>query len=366
LLIVLFDPLWIKANESFEPPSEGISAPLVFDDMEHGNLFENGWFVFGGAVGGGGIGSNMTDLPPSDGGSFSIETGWGSGGVPGFYGGFGRTFLLEFADMTHFTFWINPDAEQDYTLEINLQEDDNGNNGMAIPDDDEFQYNFVVSPTGPGAISGGGWQRITIPLTDFFDDNSFYANGNGVFDPVAVGNGGNGQLVNVVIAVIGNSGSDVTFRTDYWAFLASGACCLSAETCSFLPECECVESGGEYLGDNILCPNPQEYYADMDRDGYSDGTTMIFACDPGDDYKLIGELLGDGDDDCNDDDSNLTFIGAPCEDGDPNTVEDFVNGDCECVRGYIIPTLGQWSIMFLALVMLILGTLVVRRKVSSA
>ena len=29
---------------------------LVFDDMEHGNPFGNGWFVFGGSVGGGGIG----------------------------------------------------------------------------------------------------------------------------------------------------------------------------------------------------------------------------------------------------------------------------------------------------------------------
>ncbi len=30
--------------------------------------------------------------------------------------------------------------------------------------------------------------------------------------------GGNGQLISVVFAVIGNSGADVNFRTDYWAF----------------------------------------------------------------------------------------------------------------------------------------------------
>ena len=36
------------------PPMTG--GPIVFDDMEHGNPFGNGWFAFGGSVGGGGIG----------------------------------------------------------------------------------------------------------------------------------------------------------------------------------------------------------------------------------------------------------------------------------------------------------------------
>ena len=66
-------------------------GPLAFDDMEHGDPFGNGWFAFGGSVGGGGIGSNFEDLPPANGGAFSLQTGWGSGGAPGFFGGFGRT-----------------------------------------------------------------------------------------------------------------------------------------------------------------------------------------------------------------------------------------------------------------------------------
>ena len=37
----------------------------VFDDMEHGDPFANGWFSFGGSVGGGGIAPNSTDLPPA-------------------------------------------------------------------------------------------------------------------------------------------------------------------------------------------------------------------------------------------------------------------------------------------------------------
>ena len=191
------------------------AAPLVFDDMEHGDPFNNGWFAFGGSVGGGGIGANSADLPPSNGGTFSLETGWGSGGNPGFFGGFGRTSPTDLSDTDHFNFWINPDAGQDYTLEFNLQDDDNNDGAINASDDDEFQFNCVVSASGPCAIAGGGWQLVSIPLTDFFDDNSFLTGGNGVLDATA---GGNGQLINVVVAVISNSGADVNFRTDYWVF----------------------------------------------------------------------------------------------------------------------------------------------------
>ena len=128
-----------------------------------------------------------------------LQTGWGSGSVPGFYGGFGRTNPIDLTSSTHFNFWINPDADQDYTIEINLQDDDDNDNMIipSVPGDDEFQYSLVVSPTGPGAIAGGGWQLISIPLTSFFDDNSFLTGGNGVLDPFT---SGNGPLINVVFA----------------------------------------------------------------------------------------------------------------------------------------------------------------------
>ncbi len=201
---------------SFTAGGPRFSPVTVFDDMEHGNPLGNGWFTFTGA-GGGGIGPNSTDLPPSDGGLFSLETGWGSGGVPGFYGGFGRTNPLDLSGSDHFNFWINPNPGQEYTLEINFQEDDNGDGAINPPDDDEFQFNCVVSASGPCAISGGGWQLVSIPFADLFDDNSFLTGGNGVFDPVPAAAGGNGELINIIYAVIG-SGSDVNFRTDYWAF----------------------------------------------------------------------------------------------------------------------------------------------------
>jgi beta-glucanase (GH16 family) len=191
---------------------------IVFDDMEHGDPFGNGWFAFNGSVGGGGIGANDTDLPPFDGGAFSLGTGWGSGGTPGFYGGFGRGNPTDASGTEYFNFWVNPDADQDFTLEINLQDDDNGDGAIMQADDDEFQFNCVISPAGPCAVSGGGWQLVSIPLADFFDDSSNLTGGNGVLDPTPTSRGGNGELINIVVVVIGNSGSDATFRTDYWTF----------------------------------------------------------------------------------------------------------------------------------------------------
>ena len=198
----------------------GAQGEMLFDDMEHGDPGNNGWFAFGGSVGGGGIGASSTDLPPSDGGSFSLEAGFG--GDAGFIGGFGRTNRLDLTETTHFNFWINPDAGQAYTLEVNLQDDDNGDEEIPSPsaDDDEYQFNCVVSDAGPCATSGGGWQLVSIPFTDFADDNSFHTGGNAVFDPTPVSAGGNGQLVNVVFAIIG-TGTDVNFRTDNWVFADS-------------------------------------------------------------------------------------------------------------------------------------------------
>ena len=178
--------------------------------MEHGDPFNNGWFAFGSDTGGGGIDPNGTDLPPGTTGSFSLQTGWG--GAPGFYGGFGRTNPTDLTGVDHFNFWINPDGGE-YTLEINLQEDDNSDGAINPPDDDEFQFNCVIGATGPCAVAGGGWQLVSIPLADFVDDGSFLFGGNGVLDAGP----DNGELINVVIAVIGD-GTAVNFRTDDWVF----------------------------------------------------------------------------------------------------------------------------------------------------
>ncbi len=190
---------------------------VVFDGMDHTNPFGNGWFQFSGGGGGGGIDANTTDLPPDVGCRASLQAGYGGPG--GFMGGFGRTNPVDLTDMTHFEFWINPDAGQNYTLEINLQEDDNGDNATpGSSGDDEWQYNLVVGGAGSEVVSGAGWQQVSIPLDQFYLDTSFLTGGNGVLDPFPTSVGGNGQLINMVIAIIG-TGTSVTFRTDDWRFV---------------------------------------------------------------------------------------------------------------------------------------------------
>ena len=191
---------------------------IVFDDMEHGNPFGNGWYAFNSGIGGGSVGANSSDLPPSNGGAASLQAGWGSGGATGYLGGFGRRNPMDITGITHFSFWINPDAGQDYNLEINLQEDDNGDSVLTQAADDEFQYVCRVSPTGPCAVSGGGWQRVEIPISSFVPDNSYLYGGNNVLDTLPTSQGGNGQLLDVVIAIISNAGTVASFRTDYWLF----------------------------------------------------------------------------------------------------------------------------------------------------
>ena len=193
----------------------------TFDGMDHNAPLSNGWFTFNGTQGSGTIAGSTTDIPAVKGCRASLAATYTSGNLPVYQGGFGRTNPMDLTGMTHFNMWIKPDAGQSYRLELNLQDDDNGDNAIpSVPDgkDDEFQYNLLVGPTGPGAIAGGGWQRISIPLSAFTDDNTFHYGGNGIFDPKPVSAGGNGQLVNVVVAVVNTGGSNSTFRTDLWQF----------------------------------------------------------------------------------------------------------------------------------------------------
>ena len=193
------------------------TPPTYFDDMEHGNPLGNGWFAFSSGLGGGSVDADAADLPPANGDSYSLSSSWATFSTPGNLGSFGRIHPHEVAaNMSEFRMWINPDAGQDYVLEINLQEDDDSDGA----EDEEFQYDCHISPTGPCAIAGGGWQLVTIPLSSFFDDNSVYSGGNGVFDAVLPANGGNGELITIAVEVILNSGFDATFRTDYWTFAA--------------------------------------------------------------------------------------------------------------------------------------------------
>jgi beta-glucanase (GH16 family) len=193
----------------------------VFDNMDHGDLAANDYFEFNGG-GSGSISPNFTDLPPSQGGVASLGASWSNSGVAGYLGGFGRTRTIDLAASTHFEMWINPDAGQEFVIEINLQDDDNGDNEIpASPDgqDDEFQYELLIGPPGSPVVSGGGWQKVSIPLADFYDDNTFLTGGNGVLDLRSTGLGGNGQLINIVMTLVTLNGQPASFRTDHWSFV---------------------------------------------------------------------------------------------------------------------------------------------------
>jgi len=223
---------WVRV---YQKPQAAITT-LLFDGMDHADPFGNDWFVFSG-IGGGGIGATTSDVDPTIGCRAALESGWGGGA--GFIGGFGRTFPLDLTTpgMTHFTFWINPDADQRYTLEINLQDDDDGDDRIPpTPNggDDEFQFEVEVGPEGP-VVAGGGWQEVSIPLVDFTDDDSFHYGGNGILDPEAVSAGGNGRLINVVFAIVSPEGGAQTFRTDRWAFDDRGVLSAGAPATEVVP-----------------------------------------------------------------------------------------------------------------------------------
>ena len=209
---------WVRVYQ------EGTGTPgceLPFDDMDHADPLGNDWFVFSGSNGGGTLAGDTNELPPYGGGTASLAASFDSAGNAGFMGGFGRTERMSLGDATHFELWVRPDAGSAGTLELNLQEDDNGDDVIpASPDgsDDEFQTVLTIGGPGSDLVAGGGWQHLAIPLTDFVDDNSYMWGGNGVLDADSVASGGNGRLVNVVIALFSQAGAPISLRTDEWRF----------------------------------------------------------------------------------------------------------------------------------------------------
>lgn len=235
---------------------------VVFDDFEHGDPVFVGWFAFGSDIGGGGIDPNGADLAPIPGNMVGMQTGWGSGAGPGFWGGFGWQNTTDFTGTDTFTMWINPDAGTEFTLEINIQEDENGDGFITPAEDEEWQYSCVIGPAGPCAISGGGWQKVEMPLADFVDDFTFLFGGDDVL---------NGVLHTMVAAVVGATNDAVTFRTDQWQF----------ENSSF------VDSDGDGVGDDVdNCTNVANgSQLDANGDGFGN------ACDADFDDNCIINFL---------------------------------------------------------------------------
>ncbi len=220
---------------------------IAFDNFEDG-LQDGEYFTFSGA--GGTIGlAESTDVPTESSGSTAIAAaidGGGGGGFAGFGKGVDSDIEVQSVDLSglgsdpYFTMYIQSDATALYTLEINLQEDQDGNGqfdgGGAA--DDEFQYNYVVDP------SASGYTRISIPLNAFADDNTVNTGGDGELS---------NRIANVVFAIGGLPAETFTLTIDDIIYSDRD---LSPSTGGGSAQTACDSGGYElFFEDNFDGPN---------------------------------------------------------------------------------------------------------------
>jgi len=174
---------------------------IIFDDFEDG-LQDGEYFTFQGQ--GAGIGlAESGDVPMESDGSTALEVTI-DGAEDGF-AGFGKDSdgidVSDLGDDPYFTMFIQANTSEPFELEVNLQEDQDGNGSFDGdgPVDDEFQYNYLVDP------DESGYARISMPLSAFEDDNS-------------VNDGGDGELssriANLVFAVGNTPTETFSFTID--------------------------------------------------------------------------------------------------------------------------------------------------------
>ena len=117
--------------------------------------------------------------------------------VDTFFGGvsFSRPTALPDRPGDTFNMRIKADPHQTLQLDIELHDDDNkdGEFDQKLKQDDLFKTTITLK-------ADSGYQLISIPYSDFTDINPGNR-GNGRFDPVAIASGGNGLLLEVVLAV---------------------------------------------------------------------------------------------------------------------------------------------------------------------
>jgi len=179
-------------ENTFRGDADG-DGRILYDDFEDG-IQADEYFTFQGS--GAGIGlAESSDAAMDAGGMSALEATIDGGGGGGF-AGFGKEFgsgndgvdVSDLGSDPYFTMYLQSDATSTYTLEINLQEDQDGNDAFdgSGATDDEYEYEYVVEP------SASGYTRISVPLSAFEDDN-------------AVNSGGDGQLssriANLVFAI---------------------------------------------------------------------------------------------------------------------------------------------------------------------
>lgn len=174
---------------------------IIFDDFEDG-LEDGEYFTFQGQ--GAGIGlAESGDVPMESDGSTALEVTI-DGAEDGF-AGFGKDSdgidVSDLGDDPYFTMFIQANTSEPFELEVNLQEDQDGNGSFDGdgPVDDEFQYTYLVDP------DESGYARISMPLSAFEDDNSTNDGGDGELSS---------RIANLVFAVGNTPTETFSFTID--------------------------------------------------------------------------------------------------------------------------------------------------------
>ena len=175
---------------------------ILFDDFEDG-LQDGEYFTFQGGSAGIGLGET-NEVPMESDGTIALEAGI-DGGAGGGFAGFGKDSdgidVSGLGDDPYFTMFLQANTTEPFELEINLQEDQDGNgefNGDGDADD-EFRYDQLVDP------DESGYARISVPLSVFEDDNGVNSGGDGELSS---------RIAALVFAIGGLPGETITLRVD--------------------------------------------------------------------------------------------------------------------------------------------------------
>jgi hypothetical protein len=166
----------------------------VFDDFENGYIFN--WFT---APDEGSITlSPSPDVPSPSLGITSLYILCVAGASGGHTGEFGlqKAMCLESVDTHYLNLFLKPNPVYDFSLSVLLRDDDNGDGVWDESVDDEFRLDIPVN-------SGTDWQLMSWTYGEFYDNNPGEGEGNGVFDPTAVEEDGNGFLLSIAFDVYG-------------------------------------------------------------------------------------------------------------------------------------------------------------------
>ncbi|MDG2471674.1 MAG: family 16 glycosylhydrolase [Pseudomonadales bacterium] len=209
---LIVDYVRVYQNQANMPDVSEDDNLIILDDMELGSPLSNGWSVFGYQTHGGNLQTNNSK-PSSLTGSKSIRIDFGSNPISynGYIGGFNKDIDYDISSAKAISFWIKPEGGQTYTLKVKISDDDNNNQIFEPEIDEEYQAECIISPNGPCAISGNGWQEVVIPLSLFIKDTSYATGGNGILDTKP---NVNGQAIGISFAIIKQSVGSVNFALD--------------------------------------------------------------------------------------------------------------------------------------------------------